>query len=251
MNWFKRIITHRHMYDDLAEEMRLHLEEKIEQLVESGVSRSKAEFQAKCEFGNATLIAERSFEIWRWPTIEGLWRDIRHATRRLRKSAGFTVVCVFTIAIGIGANTAIFTVDYATLLAPLPYPQPDRLVAISSRVKGNGGLASEKDFADWKRESHAFQALTAFKGASFNIAGGDQLETIFGTQVTSNYYGTLGSSFFMGRDFLPEEGQEGKNHVVILTHQLWQHLGSDPNLVGHTIPVDGALHSSWLTCSRD
>jgi putative ABC transport system permease protein len=243
MNWFAQIIRRRQMHEDLVEEMRLHLDEKVDQLVERGMSCGEAELLAKREFGNATLFVERSYEIWRWPVFEGIWGDLRHAARRLKSSPGFTIICVLTIAIGIGANTAIFTVDYAALLAPLPYPQPDRLVTISSKVKGNRGQVSAKEFADWRRESRAFQDLTVYLGGSFNISGGDQLENVFGIQVEPNYYRTFGSSFFMGRGFLPEEGQEGKNHVVILTHHLWQHLGSDPNLVGHTMPVNGEPYS--------
>jgi hypothetical protein len=239
MNWFQEITRRKQRYGDLAEEMRLHLDEKIERLTENGMDRRAAIKQAKREFGNATVIAERSYEIWRWRAIEGIWNNLRHAARRLKGSPGFTITCVLTIAIAIGANTAIFTVDYAALLAPLPYPHPDQLVTISSRIKGNGGLVSAKEYADWQRESRAFQNLTAYTGGSFNIASGNQLENVFGMQVQPNYYCTFGSSFSMGRDFLPEEGQEGKNHVAILTHQLWQHLGSDPNLVGHTMPING------------
>jgi putative ABC transport system permease protein len=239
MKPLKLIFTRRQLHDDLNEEMRLHLDEKIEEFVASGVDRKEAALRAKREFGNITLLAERSREIWRWPVVEDVWANLRYAARRLKNSARFTVICVLTIAIAVGANTAIFTVDYAALLAPLPYPFPNQLVTVNSIIKGKGGLVSPKEFDNWSHENHSFQDITASVGGSFNIADGDQVENIFGLQVMPNYYRTLGNSFSVGRDFLPEEGQEGKNHVVILTHQFWQHLGSDPKVVGRTIPING------------
>jgi putative ABC transport system permease protein len=146
---------------------------------------------------------------------------------------------LFTLALGIGANTAIFTVDYATLLAPLPYPEPNQLVMVWSKIKTFRNGISARDFTDWKRQNSSFQNLSAISGGSFNIASKDQPENIDGLQVTPGYYEMLGRPFFLGRDFLPEEGVDGKSHVVILTHKLWSHLGADPKVVGHSIRING------------
>lgn len=171
--------------------------------------------------------------------MPNLLRNIRHTVRMLWKNPGLTFTVLFTLALGIGANTAIFTVDYATLLAPLPYPNPDQLVVVWSKIKTFHNGISAGDFTDWQRQNSTFQALNAFTGGSFNIASKDQPENIDGTQVTPGYYKMLGRPFFLGRDFLPEEGVDGKSHVVILTHKLWSHLGADTKLVGHSIQING------------
>jgi putative ABC transport system permease protein len=153
------------------------------------------------------------------------------------RNRSLNVIILLTLALGIGANTAIFTVDYATLLAPLSYPHPEQLVTVWSGT--NGSNPSPQAFVEWRKLSRSFQELSAFTGGMFGIANVDQPESIWGMRVTANYFHTLGSPFFLGRDFLPDEDQEGKNHVVILTHKLWTHLGADPKLVGHTMRIDG------------
>ncbi len=168
-----------------------------------------------------------------------LLRNLRYAVRMLARNPGLTFTVLFTLALGIGANTAIFTVDYATLLAPLPYPQPKQLVMVWSKIKTFRNGISAGDFTDWKRQNSSFQDLNATTGGSFNIASKDQPENIDGGQFTPGYFNMLGLPFFLGRDFLPEEGVDGKNHEVILTHKLWSHLGADPRLIGHSMRING------------
>src|SRR3981189_430973 len=166
-------------------------------------------------------------------------RNLRYSARTLWKSPGLTLTVLLTLALGIGANTAIFTVDYATLLAPMPYPEPDQLVVVWSNFQTFHNGISAGDFTDWKRENSSFQDINAFTGGSFNIASKDQPENIDGRQVTAGFYKMFGRPFLMGRDFLPEEGVEGRDHVVILTHKLWAHLGSDPKIVGQSMRING------------
>ena len=166
-------------------------------------------------------------------------QNLRYAWRLLLRNRSLNVIILLTLALGIGANTAIFTVDYATLFAPLSYPEPDQLVTIWSGTNPNRNNPSPQAFVEWRKLSRTFQELSAFTGDTFGIANVDQAESVFGMRVTANYFHTLGSSFFLGRDFLAGEDQEGENNVVILTHKLWSHLGADPKLVGHTVRIDG------------
>ena len=168
-----------------------------------------------------------------------LLRNIRYSVRTLWRSPGLTLTVLFTLALGIGANTAIFTVDYATFLAPLPFLHPEQLVIVWSKIQTFHNGISAGDFTDWQNQNSSFQALKAFTGGSFNIASKDQPENIEGQQLTPGYFNMLGLPFFLGRDFLPEEGVQGKDHVVILTHKLWAHLGGDPKLVGRSIQING------------
>src|SRR5450755_1749298 len=168
-----------------------------------------------------------------------LLRNLRYTVRMLSKNPGLTVTILFTLALGIGANTAIFTVDYATLLAPLPYPQPEQLVVVWSKIQTFHNGVSAGDFTDWKEQSTSFQDLNAWTGGSFNISTKEEPEFLQGNRATAGFYSMMGYSFQLGRSFLPEEGQQGKDHVVILTNKLWRHLGSNPHIVGTTMKLDG------------
>jgi len=170
-------------------------------------------------------------------------RNLQYAVRQFIKSPVFTLTAALTLALGIGANTAIFTVVYATLLAPMPYPEPDQLVMVWSKIQGfHNGIAAQ-DYLDWKSQSTSFQDLTAFTGGQFNLATKDQPEYLQGQETTPGMYRMLGAPFRFGRDFLPEEGVAGKDHVVILLNKLWKRLGSDPNIIGKQVQIDGAAYT--------
>jgi putative ABC transport system permease protein len=171
--------------------------------------------------------------------MQNLFRNFSFSLRMLRKNPGLTIIVLLTLALGIGANTAIFTVDYASLLAPMPYPKPGQLVVVWSKIQTFHNVVSVGDYLDWKRQSSSFQDLHAWTSNSFNIATQDQPENIDGRKTTPGFYKMLGIPFFMGRDFLPEEGQPGKDHVVIITHKLWERLGSNPNILGQPVRIDG------------
>ena len=171
--------------------------------------------------------------------METLGRNLQFSLRMLGRNPGLTFTILLTLALGIGANTAIFTVDYATLLAPMPYPQPDQLVMVWSKIQGFHNGVSAGDYMDWKNQATVFQDLCAWTGTSFNVATKDQPEYIQANTWSAGMLQMMGEPLSMGRFFLPEEGVEGKNHVAILTHKFWVKLGANPNIIGTTIRLDG------------
>jgi putative ABC transport system permease protein len=168
-----------------------------------------------------------------------LMRNLRYGLRGLRKSPGLTAAVIATLMLGIGVTTAIYTVVYAVLLAPLPYPHPEQLVMVWSRVQGDRNVMSAGDFLDWKEQNKSFQQLAAFAGSSFNLATQDQPEQLDGMHATPGWFSMQGIPFLMGRDFLAEEGVPGKDHAVILTYRLWNRLGANRGILGQPIRVNG------------
>src|SRR6266853_510673 len=167
-------------------------------------------------------------------------RNVRFGLRLLLKNLGFTSVALLALVLGIGANTAIFSVVYATLLSPMPYPHPDQLVIVWSKVRGGRNGVSAGDFLDWKRQSTVFQSLCAWTGGNFALASSDHPEMIQTRLTTPGFNDMVGTPFFLGRDFLPEEGQVGREHVVIMTHRLWtERFGSDREIIGKPISLNG------------
>jgi putative ABC transport system permease protein len=172
--------------------------------------------------------------------VGNLMRDLRFGLRLLRRTPGFTSAAVLALALGVGANTAIFSVVYATILAPLPYPDPDRLVMLWSRIQGSRNVTATADFLDWKAQSSVFQSLEAWTGRSVNLATADRPERVQGSAVTPGWPSTIGYTMFLGRGFRREEGTPGSDQVVILTHDLWrERFGGDRNIVGRPVRLDG------------
>ena len=175
--------------------------------------------------------------------MQTLLQNLRFSLRMLARKPGLTITVLLTLALGIGANTAIFTVDYATLLAPLPYPHPDQLVMVWSKIQTYRNVVSAGDFTDWKRQATVFQSLSAWSGKAFNIATKSQPEYLQAMVATPGMISMIGEPLFLGRDFLPEEGVAGRDHVVILTHKLWLKLGGDRHIVGTTLRLDGEAYT--------
>jgi putative ABC transport system permease protein len=172
------------------------------------------------------------------------WQDVRYALRSLAKSRGFTAIAVLTLALGIGANTAIFSVVYGALLSPLPYPEPDQLVMVWSTVRGNNNSVSAGDYLDWKRENSAFQDLLAFTGGSFSLSGSGKPEVVQTRILSPGWFNLQGIPFFLGRDFRADEGTVGQDQVVVMTHQFWkERFGGDPQIIGHELRLDGHPYS--------
>jgi hypothetical protein len=164
-----------------------------------------------------------------------LWQDLRYGLRLLAKSPGFTIVAVLTLALGIGANTAIFSVVNAVILRPLPFAAPDRLVAVwvtSLRSGATRGPASYPDFTDWRAQNHVFEHMAAFRTGDFTLTGTDEPAHVFGGVVSADLFPLLGAQAKLGRTFRPEEDERitGGARPAILSHGLWERrFGSDPN----------------------
>jgi putative ABC transport system permease protein len=173
-----------------------------------------------------------------------IWHDVRYALRTLARNPGFTAIAVLTLALGIGATTAVFSVVYASLLAPLPFPKPNQLVMVWSKVDGNDNVVSVGDYLDWKRQSTVFQDLAAWSGTNFNLSISGHPEAMQGRITAPGWFNLQGIPFLKGRDFLPEEGQTGRDHEVILTHRLWQErFGGDPNILGQAVRLNGEQYN--------
>ena len=177
--------------------------------------------------------------------MDSLWRSLRHAFRLLAKSPGFTAVAVLTLALGIGANAAIFSVVYTALLRPLPYYQPDRLVTLGEgRLQAKDNIAdsqntSHPDFVDWQKMAKSYQALAAYGFDAFTLGGNGEPKAVFATQVTPNFFATLGVKPLLGRTFLDGEDAGDGPHVTMLTYAAWRgDFGGDPKVIGRTITLD-------------
>ena len=248
MNWLKQLVSRRRLYGDLSEEIREHLEEKVEGLVRNGMSRKDAESAARREFGNVTLMEENARDVWRWPSIENLLHDLRYGFRMLRNNPGFSVVAILTLALGIGANTAIFSVVYAALMRPLPYWQPNLLITLgevrpqegkSTELDTRSWNASYPDYLDWTHQSKSFQSLAGFSGDGFTLHGAGEPEMVFGVQASINFFSTLGVKPFLGRDFATGEDIAAGPKVAILTYGSWiRRFGRDEHVLGRSIQLD-------------
>src|SRR3984957_17593885 len=166
-------------------------------------------------------------------------RSLRFGLRMLLKNPALSLTVLLTLALGIGANTAMFPIDYAVFLALLPYPNPEQLVTIQSTFQGHRDWVTAGDFLDWKEQGTVFQDMNAWAEGDFNIATQGEPENVFASRVTTGFYRMMGDRFYLGRNFLPEEGVAGKDHVVILTYKMWKRLGADPKILNTAISLDG------------
>ena len=245
MKWMKQLFSRRRLYGDLSEEIREHLEEKIEELVASGMSREEATYAARREFGNVMLAEEDGQEVWRWPRAENMIEDIRYGLRVLRKSPGFTAVAVLTLALGIGANTAIFSVVNAVLFRPLPFRDPGRLMVVwhTPPQKSFPGVTkfvvSPANYLDWRDQNHVFEQMSAVGFGKFNLTGMGQPESVEGRAVSADFFSVLGVQPVLGREFLGEEDQPGHSNVVVISHEFWQtHFAGSKDVLGRQIKLD-------------
>lgn len=241
----KRILRylHRKQFDrELTVEMQAHLNEKIDDLMVEGLEPEEARIRALRQFGNRTLIAETSSEQWSFVPLDEIGQDLRYAARVLRKTPIFTIVAVVSLALGIGANTIIFSAVNHVLLRSIPYPRSEQLFAVWSRSASRGVEpmhVSAADFYDWQAQSHAFESLAAYASWPMNLTNIDEPRRLETELVSVNLFSTLGIHAQIGRTFLPEEEQQSSS-VVILSDHLWRALGESPSIVGQELTLNGS-----------
>lgn len=244
MNWIQQIFARRRLYSDLSEEIRQHLDEKIDELVQQGLSREEATALARREFGNLTSVEERGREAWQWPTLESILFDIRYALRQLRRQPSFTFVAVLILGLGIGANTTVFSVIDKLLFEPLPFRAPERLAWLAN---GNGpsitSTASTVATYEALSELRTFEEITTFEAffarSSYKLTGDREPDRVAGVMIPANFFPFLGVAPMLGRTFIEEECKLNAPGAAVLSHALWERrYSSDPGVIGRTLVVN-------------
>ena len=234
---------------DLRDEIEFHLAMRQQDLERAGASPADARLAARRQFGNVALIRERTDDMWKFPSFESVMQDIRYAFRSLLKAPGFSVVAVLVLAIGVGANTAMFSLVDAMLLRGLPYPDADRLVLLIGNVQRATAVErrgnSLPDHRDWRAKATAFDDMAAWDTLSMTLTGTDEAERLPVEAVSVPYFSLLGASPARGRTFKPEEDAvPNRDFVVVLSDGVWQRrFGADPSIVNRTIQLSGRTYT--------
>lgn len=228
---------------DLDRELRSHLEAEAEEQQERGLPPEKAIDSARRAFGNVTAVKEDVRRAWGWTKLEQVVQDFVYSLRILRNSPAFTLTAVLSLALGIGANTAIFTVVNAVLLSPLPFPDSDRLVQLWESQPAKDyfrNVVNPINFLDWRDRTKSFEGMSAVSGRTANLTGLGDPVAVPDMEVSPNFFSVLGVTPLLGRSFLPEEGLPGRDQVAILSFALWQsRFGGDADVLGRKIMIDG------------
>jgi len=235
------------MKREIDEELEFHLEQCVADNIAAGMSPEEAVREARRRFGNLLRIREECHDM-RGTSFGETWlQDIRFGLRMLRKNLGLTTVVALTLALGIGACTAIFSVVNAVLLRPLPYEHSERLVQLWEDPSGNGrdkNSVSAAQFADWREQTRTTEGISIIRRTSMNLTGVGRPERLNVHRVSASYLQILGIRPSLGRGFLPDEDRPGRKNVAVLTHRLWQRqFGAEPELVGREIRLAGESYT--------
>jgi predicted permease len=239
-----RRFTERRAKDtDLAQEIASHLDHAQDSAATRGLPPDEARRQARVKFGSPDAVRER---VWRYrslPWVEDLWRDLRFVLRSLRKTPGFTAIAILVLTIGIGVNTAVFSVINTVLLKPLSYPEPQRLVMLmNTGPQGSFPGANVPKYAIWRQQTSIFDKVAGYDtgGAGLNLTGGDHPLQVQGVHVTADYFSMLGAPVIAGRTFTTAEDSPHGGRTVVLSYGLWKsRFGGNPSIVGSAIQLDG------------
>jgi putative ABC transport system permease protein len=248
MEFWSRLLGRRCRRDeDLDDEIESHLQMAARERAEQGESDKQARTSATREFGNVALVKEVTRDMWSLRWLETLLQDLRYGLRQLRRNPGFAAVAVVTLALGIGADTAIFSVVNAVLLRPLPYPQPERIVQVNLAWKGGGlnDALTVPEFEFYRDHAGAFQAMAGFRGShEASIRQGSATEWIAPLQMTDGFFRVLGVSPAIGRGILRDETRPGAAHVAVLSDSLWRKaFRADPKVIGRQLNMDDVLYT--------
>ncbi|MBZ5583521.1 MAG: ABC transporter permease [Acidobacteriia bacterium] len=231
---------------EFEDEIRTHLSLLAERFVRQGMTPEKARHAARRQFGNFTLVKEVRHEMRTFAPLATFFQDAAYGARLLRNNPGFTVVALLTLAVGIGANTAVFSMVRGILMKPLPYPEAERLVVpatIFPRYNTDRGAVAFADILDWKAERGVFEAVAAMSSGDADLTGGEQPERVPGALADEDYFRVMGIAPLAGRFFSPEDNLPGAPKVVVLAHRFWmRRFGGDPGAVGSRIEIGGAPH---------
>ncbi len=230
------------LLDDLDQEIREHIELATQENIDRGMAPEEARYAAMRKFGNVTRVKEDAREVWTLVWVEQFVQDIRFALRQLRKSTAFTAIAILTLALGIGANTAIFSAANALLLNPYPFPQPNRIVSLEARhISGKNGGTGFRDFLDWRKQNAVFEdmAILPWTGA-YSWTGQGEPRRVVGGSTTAGFLRVLGIQPVIGRWFTPDEDTPGGPQVAVLSYPAWRRLfGGSDEILGRSITLDG------------
>jgi predicted permease len=228
-------------HDDFDKELRSHLDLETEDQSAAGISAREATDRARRAFGNPTIVAEDVRAVWHLRWLEDAWQDLRYGLRMLRKSPGFAAVAILTIALGIGANTAMFSIADAVLWRGLPYPHPEQLIVVNEVPLQSPDArwgTTYLTFRDWQARSTVFQNFAATLQDQRVLRAGEYPVSVTGAAVTHDYFDVMGVAPEMGRVISASDDKAGAPPVVVISHRLWaERLGSDPNVIGRVIPI--------------
>jgi putative ABC transport system permease protein len=233
--------SRRGLADELSEEMQAHLDLLKDENLARGMTAREAEEAARRQFGNPTLTRERAGEAWLFPSLDSVLQDLRAGLRGIRKSPSFAAVVILTLALGIGATTTIFSVVYAVLLRPLPYPAGERLVLLGE----SSGQASDIsvtwiNYQHWRKENHSFEEMAGYRTVDMSLTGRGDARLTHAGAVTSQFFRLTGFRPVLGRLFAQTDDVPGSSAVAVLAYSFWaKTLGADPQIVGQTLALNG------------
>ena len=238
MDWIPQIFRRRKFNEDLSEEIRLHIEERTEQLMSDGMSAEEAAWEARRAFGNRTLLEERSREVWQWPTLESIGADLRFAVRQLRRSPGFAVIAIATLTLAIGANAVVFGVLNALILRPLNVPQAESLFIIQHG--SDIGSHSYPDYLDLRQRNRSFDDMAAWAISQAGLDTGKDPSNVWEYETSGNYFDALRIQPYLGR-FFHDSDEHGPNSApyVVLSYAYWHsHFQDDRGVVGRVVRLN-------------